>query len=76
MQSKTLCNVFYAIKPSRTGNQNQYHEKALCWLKSTYSNREETEDAWIRLKQPHWPLQYILEVTKLGLVLSDSIQNT
>ena len=71
MPSKTLSNVFYAVK--LVGNEEIELYKALCcWLNSTFglllilSNRSETRNAWIRLKLSHWRLQHVLDISKLG----------
>jgi hypothetical protein len=67
--SKTLSNIFYAVK---LNNESQDKYKAICaWINSTFglllilSNRQETEGAWIRLKMSHWRLLSILNVEKL-----------
>ena len=71
LSSKTLSNIFYAVKLTKRENVKKY--KALCvWLNSTFglllvlANRQETEGAWVSLKMSHWRLQNILDITKLN----------
>jgi hypothetical protein len=68
--SKTLSNIFYAVKLKKHETIEKY--KALCvWLNSTFglllviANREETEGAFVSLKMSHWRLQNILNINKL-----------
>ena len=64
-----LSNIFYALK-LKSGNVDAL--KALClWLNTTWgiltvlANRTETEGGWISLKQSHWRLLPVLDVTRL-----------
>ena len=70
LPSKTLSNIFYAVKLSKHESAKKY--KALCvWINSTFGlllilmNRQETRSAWIRLKMSHWRLQTVLDITKV-----------
>jgi hypothetical protein len=70
LPSKTLSNIFYAVKLKKRESIGKY--KALCvWLNSTFglllviANREETEGAFVSLKMSHWRLQNILNIDKL-----------
>lgn len=70
LPSKTLSNIFYAVKLKKRESVDKY--KALCvWLNSTFglllviANREETEGAFVSLKMSHWRLQNILNINKL-----------
>lgn len=65
-----LSNIFYAIRLKSEGNASL---KALClWLNTSWgillalANRSETREAWIRLKQSHWRLMPVLDVTQLS----------
>jgi hypothetical protein len=71
LPSKTLSNIFYAVKLIKRENVKKY--KALCaWLNSTFgllliiANRQETEGAWVRLKMSHWRLQNVLDIDNLS----------
>jgi len=79
--TKTLSNVFYAVRLN--DSDNQYTHKALCaWLNSTFglllilSNRVETEGAWGRLKLSHWRLQNVLDITKLKKDAIEALSKT
>ena len=70
LPSKTLSNIFYAVKLKKRESIEKY--KALCvWLNSTFglllviANREETGGAFVSLKMSHWRLQNILNIDKL-----------
>jgi len=78
LPSKTLSNIFYAVKLTKRESTRKY--KALCtWLNSTFglllilSNRQETEGAWISLKMSHWRLQNILNINQLGKRVIDKL---
>lgn len=71
LPSKTLSNIFYAVRLTKHGSIKKY--KALCaWLNSTFglllilANRQETEGAWVSLKMSHWRLQKVLDISGLS----------